>query len=133
MGENMNSNQQAGNKQTTFTLDDIFKAMKGNIFRDLNVADIVRVMSVDDMNSKYMCTLLSNPDLRIETTKLQDLTIQKDDVMLCIFTSTDFRTNLSKFKNKQVLQTTTNETLHSKNYGVLVGLIYREQNEGEQE
>lgn len=127
----MNNNQNTGNQNEEYTLNKIYAAMKQNIFRDLNTAEVVQVISIDDTNSKYLCSLMSNPNLKFECTKLQDLTVEQSDIMLCIFTSTDFRANLIKYKNNQVVNTMQVNELHSKNYGILIGLVYRQSNGGE--
>lgn len=118
-----------GNNNTDASFLDVLFALKDNIMKDLNVADIVTVVSVDNDNRKFRCKLLANPNLQVECTNLQSLEVKVNDVMLAIFTTSDFRTNLSKVKNDQQLLKVENQTLHSKNYGVLVGLIYRKETE----
>lgn len=118
-----------GNNNTDASFLDVLFALKDNIMKDLNVADIVTVISVDDDNRKFRCKLLANPNLQVECTNLQSLEVKVNDVMLAVFTTSDFRTNLSKVKNDQQLLKIENQTLHSKNYGVLVGLIYRKETE----
>lgn len=118
-----------GNNNTDASFLDVLFALKDNIMKDLNVADIVTVISVDNDNRKFRCKLLANPNLQVECTNLQSLEVKVNDVMLAIFTTSDFRTNLSKVKNDQQLLKVENQTLHSKNYGVLVGLIYRKETE----
>lgn len=127
-----NPTQQQGNRNSTASFADVCEALKNNIMRNLSVAELVTITSVNDAASLYKTSLLSNPSQTIECTKLQELDVKVNDVMLAIFTNTDFRTNLSKVKNGQAISEMKNQTLHSKNYGVLVGLIYRKQNEGEQ-
>lgn len=118
-----------GNNNTDASFLDVLFALKDNIMKDLNVADIVTVISVDNDNRKFRCKLLANPNLQVECTNLQSLEVKVNDVMLAVFTTSDFRTNLSKVKNDQQLLKIENQTLHSKNYGVLVGLIYRKETE----
>lgn len=125
-GEIMNNpTQQLGNKNTDASFFDVCEALKGNIMRTINVAELVTITAVDHEKSIYRCSILSHPEQICECTKLQSLDVQLNDVMLVVFTSSDFRTNLLKVKNEQTITDIGTKTLHSKNYGVLVGLVYR--------
>lgn len=119
----LKQNQVTGNKNTDASFTDVVLALKNNIMRNCNVAELVVITKIQD--DKLQATLLTNPQQMIECTKLHDLEVQVNDVVLVIFTSTDFRVNLSKYKNNQVIQPISSQTLHSKMYGVVVGLIYR--------
>ena len=118
-----------GNNNTDASFLDVLFALKDNIMKDLNVAEVVTVISVDNDNRKFRCTLLANPNLQIECTNLQSLEVRVNEIMLAIFTTSDYRTNLSKVKNNQQILKVESQTLHSKNYGILVGLIYRKETE----
>ena len=116
-----------GNNVTSASFLDVLLALKENIARDTNVADLVIVDSIN--NDTYKCKFLANERLAISCIALDSLEVKQGDIMLAIFTSSDFRTNLQQYKDKQPLIIDEQQTLHSKNYGVLVGLVYREKTE----
>lgn len=116
-------NNISGNKNTTASMHDLCEALKHNIMRHTNVADLVLItQKIDD--TTYRASILSSPSKVIECTILKDISVDVNDIALVVFTSTDFRTNLAKAKRNQAL-TETQSVLHSLNYGVIVGLVYR--------
>lgn len=126
----MTNDRQSGNKSNQGSFLDVMMALKRNVMRDLNVADLVQITQV---GTSIKASLLTNPTQVIECVTLQNLDIQQNDIALAIFTNTDFRVNLEKYKNGQKIQKLDNSTLHSKNAAVIVGLVYRKQTEGEQQ
>lgn len=115
-----------GNQSNQGSFLDVMLALKNNVMRDLNVAEVVEVKKIS--TNSITVSVLTNPQQMLECVALQNLDVQLNDIMLVIFTNTDFRTNLNKFKNNQTLQKIDNQTMHTKNTGVLVGLIYRKEN-----
>lgn len=96
-------------------------ALKSNIMRSVNVADLAVVENVSD--DEILCRLLSDSSKKITCVKLKNLTIAKSDVVLVIYTNTDFRSNLRRVKSGQIAQTIEDNDLHSKSYGVIAGII----------
>lgn len=96
-------------------------ALKSNIMRATNVADLAVVENVT--NDEILCRLLSDNAKKITCVKLKNLTIKKSDVVLVIYTNTDFRSNLKRAKSGQTTQTIEEHDLHSKSYGVIAGII----------
>ena len=109
-----------GNRVPSSDFLQVLLALKGNIMRDLNVADIA---IVDKDDGPIRCKLLNNEEIKIECEKLKGLTIAKDDLVLVLFTNSDFRNNLKQIRNNQKPQKTSSQSLHNKNYGVIIGII----------
>lgn len=119
-----NPTQQSGNQNTTASFADVCIALKNNVMRNTHVAELVIVKSI---GSTIKCSLLTNPAQTIECIALSGLDVKVDDVMLTIFTLSDFRTNLTKLKRNQSISKIEKQTLHSINHGVLIGLVYRKE------
>lgn len=96
-------------------------ALKNNIMRATNVAELAIVEKVSD--KEIICSMLNDSNKKITCVKFKDLMIAKNDIVLVIFTNTDFRTNLKRVKNNQSAQTIEEKDLHSKSYGVIAGII----------
>lgn len=112
-----------GNKNTDSSFLNVLMALKQNTMKDLNVADIAIITQVKDDYNIY-CKSLNNSSNIIVATKLSTITdLDKDDIVLILYTNEDFRANLKRIKNGQVIQNTTSSNLHSKNYGVIIGVL----------
>ena len=111
-----------GNKNITDDLTRVLFAVRDNAMRNTNVADIAKVTIVDNY---LTCVDINNAETII-CTKLQGLDIMVNDTVLIVYTNTDFRENLSRIKQNIQVQTIKDCTLHSKNYGVIIGVIYRQ-------
>lgn len=112
-----------GNKGTgQDTLLDVLLALKRNIMKDNNVAEICKILSIKDDNIKVSSI---NKQEQLICTKLQGLDVKVDDIVLVIFTNTDFRINLTRIKANQQTLPLNSDVLHSSNFGVVVGLVYR--------
>lgn len=118
--------QVSGNKTVSSDFLRVLLALKKNTMRDNNVAEVCLVQDISQ--SEIRCNTLSS-DSVIVCEKLQDLEIQKNDVVLVVFTNTDFRQNLKRIKSNQKSVKNQDEILHSLNYGVVIGLIYRKNQE----
>ena len=111
-----------GNKISKYTLLDTLLTLKQSTMRDTHVAEICTVESIgDEISAKII-----NTDTKIKCIKLQDLEIQKNDIVLVLFTDTNYKINLSKIKADKKTQVLNNNTnLHSLQYAVIIGLIHR--------
>ena len=97
------------------------KKYTGNRMKDLNVAEVGQVTEIKGDN--YTITSLNNPSIKLKCLKLKNLQINLKDIVLVLFTNSDFRLNLNKIKNNQVTQKIEDENLHSKNFGIIIGSI----------
>ena len=112
----------ATNKNVTSDFMRVLLALKDNVFNDLNVADVCTVESV--LEETILCRTLSDK-LLVSAIPLKDLEILVGDIVLVVFCNSDFRGILQKIKTGQTYNSITEETLHSKSYGVIVGIVYR--------
>ena len=108
-----------GNKTDVPDFLKVLLTLKKNIMRDLNVAEVCKVTEVN--NNVYTVVSINNSNLRLKCTKLSSLNPKKDDLVLVIFTNTDYRLNLGK--TNKPFQNLPEETLHSLNYGIITGLV----------
>ena len=113
----------SGNNTISSDFLRVLMALKKNTMKDNNVAEVAKISSIS--SGKITCTLLSNSKTFIYCEALKDLDVQVNDVVLIIFTNTDFRQNLNRIKNNQQPIDNSNEILHSLNYGIIVGIVYR--------
>lgn len=112
-----------GNETENSSFLDVCFALKNNVFRTLNVADVCVVREIN--NGSFRCEYITNSNVTIECTKLEGLDIKAGDVVLVVFTNNDFRASLNAFKAKRNNTNFTTVSFHEKSYGVIVGLIYR--------
>lgn len=107
-----------GNKTTNSGMLDVYAALKTNIMNSLKVAELGIVEDV----VKMKCSLLNSPSIKILCTKLSSIEVHKGDIVLIVFTNSDFRTNLKRLEsNLEPLEVTENK--HSIDYGVIIGII----------
>lgn len=106
----------------------VLQALKSNIMRDLNVADICQVTRIS--NDSYTCKSITD-NSTIYAVKFQDLEIKEKDIVCVLFINTEFQANLKRLQLKQALNTGTTENLHTKNSAIIIGLVYRENTEDE--
>lgn len=114
-------NNITGNRNVTDDLTRMLFAVRDNAMRNTNVSDIARITVIED----YITCIDINKGDTIICTKLQDLDVKVNDTVLIVYTNTDFRENLSRIKQDVQPQVIKDCTLHSKNYGVIIGVIYR--------
>lgn len=116
---------QHGNETTNTSILDVLLALKHNVYRSLNTADLCVVREIN--GDTHRCEYLTDSDTHVAAVKLQGLDIKVNDVVLVTFTSNDFRTSLNAYKTNQANTNhdTPQEELHSILYGVITGLIFR--------
>lgn len=115
----LDNKKYTGNKTDTPDFLKVLLTLKKNIMRDLNVAEVCKVLEVN--NNVYTVVSINNNNLRLKCTKLSSLNPKKDDLVLVVFTNTDYRLNLSK--TNKPFQNLQEETLHSLNYGIITGSV----------
>lgn len=120
---------QTRNDNQQYDLISIFKDFQIKINRDLNVASFAIVEKVD--NRSVYCKPFP---IRNETSSYTiiaylinaNLEINKDDIVLIIFTDRDYRTCLDNI-TQDSNYTTDDSNLHSINYGVVLTKIENKQ------
>lgn len=101
----------------------VLLALKANINKDLKVADVAKVIQIS--NDSVNCQIITD-NTNVSCIALQNIALSIGDTVLILYTDSDFRTNLKRIKENQATQTVSSE-LHTKNYGVIVGIVYKEE------
>lgn len=112
-----------GNDTQNSSFLDVCFALKNNVFRTLNVADVCVVREINEESLR--CEYITDSNTNIVCVSLQDLDVKVGDVVLVIFTNNDFRASLNAFKAGQTSTDSKTTMLHERAYGVVIGIIYR--------
>ena len=115
------SDKITGNQNVSSDFLRVLMALKSNVMKDTNVAEIAIVSQIN--GDEISCNLLNDNNIKVVCVSLHGISINEGDVVLIIFTNTDFRTNLKRYKQSQATYKIEADTLHSKNYGVIIGKI----------
>lgn len=104
--------------------DDFLKvllALKDNVMRYCNVAEVCEVTSI--VNDVYGCKIITTgQDIACYATT--DKRVKVGDIVLVTFTNTDFRSLLKRIENNQSKQyVEEDKVLHTKDNGVITGII----------
>lgn len=114
-------NYDNGNNNITGDFLRVLMALKSNISKSINVAEVGLVENVDE--EWINCTLFCD-GTTIYTKKLDALDIKTGDCVLVIFTGHEFATNLNRVKNRQTVIVQGNEeNLHTRSTGIIVGKL----------
>ena len=119
--------KESGNTTHSANLLEVLLQLEKKTMQDTKVADICKVTEVQSNN--IVVSPINQQSQKCFCIKLQDLEVKSNDIVLVIFTDSDFRTNLKKIKEGYTSQDIdlSKTDLHSSNYGVIVGLIYRKE------
>lgn len=113
-----------GNEVNSKDFLEILFALKNNIMKDLNVCEVAQIESIS--NDIYKCKILSTDEV-ITAIPLQNLTISQNDVVVILFSNTDFRTNLKRIQNDNTAITDDTLNLHNKSFGIIMGILYHKE------
>lgn len=113
-----------GNEVNSKDFLEILFALKNNIMKDLNVCEVAQIESIS--NEIYKCKILSTDEV-ITAIPLQNLQIAQKDVVVILFSNTDFRTNLKRIQNDNVAITDDTLNLHNKSFGIIIGILYHKE------
>lgn len=113
-----------GNEVNSKDFLEILFALKNNIMKDLNVCEVAQIESIS--NDIYKCKILSTDEV-ITVIPLQNLEIAQNDVVVILFSNTDFRTNLKRIQNDNVAITNDTLNLHNKSFGIIIGILYHKE------
>lgn len=117
-------NQEHGNYTENTSFVDVLKAVKQNIFKTMQTAELC-VVRESNGDGSYKCEFLTNSQIFISAIGFQNADIQVNDVVLVVFTGTDYRASLNAYKNGDANTSTTTLIYHQTQYGVIVGCVYR--------
>lgn len=113
-----------GNEVNSKDFLEILFALKNNIMKDLNVCEVAQIESIS--NEIYKCKILSTDEV-ITAIPLQNLQIVQNDVVVILFSNTDFRTNLKRIQNDNTAITDDTLNLHNKSFGIIIGILYHKE------
>lgn len=108
-----------GNNNVSSDFMKVLLALKANIFRDLKVADIFKVMQYN--KSAWTCQSICTGN-SISCVTLTDVEVATGDYVLCVYCDYDYRANLTKAKAGSVYSKVTEDASHST--GIIVGVVY---------
>lgn len=113
-----------GNEVNSKDFLEILFALKNNIMKDLNVCEVAQIESIS--SGIYKCKILSTDEV-ITAIPLQNLQIAQNDVVVILFSNTDFRTNLKRIQNDNAGITDNTLNLHNKSFGIIIGILYHKE------
>lgn len=113
-----------GNEVNSKDFLEILFALKNNIMKDLNVCEVAQIESIS--SGIYKCKILSTDEI-ITAVPLQNLQIAQNDVVVILFSNTDFRTNLKRIQNDNIGITNDTLNLHNKSFGIIIGILYHKE------
>lgn len=113
-----------GNEVNSKDFLEILFALKNNIMKDLNVCEVAQIESIS--NEIYKCKILSTDEI-ITAIPLQNLQIAQNDVVVILFSNTDFRTNLKRIQQDNIGITNDTLNLHNKSFGIIMGILYHKE------
>lgn len=114
-------NEITGNEVVSSDFLKVLLTLKDNIMKSTNVCMIGKVERID--NEKYVVSNINNSKLKISCSKVKNLTVEKDNIVVVLFTDEDNRTNLSRISKDTKTQDSNTTTLHSLDYGIIVAII----------
>lgn len=112
------------------SLSQVFEAFKANMQNNLHVADCGIITNIDNSGiTLYSVTLVPVVDTKftIYCYALENLVLQKDDLVLVLYTDKQNKQTIEEYSNNMKLNnlSKTKETIskHSYNYGIIIGKI----------
>lgn len=102
----------------------VLLALKENIMKDLNVAEVCRVQNIDKSN--YFCESLADGTV-VNAMAMANLNISVGDYVLIVFCNRDFRANLKMTAYRTDFPETENNQRHSNAFGIIIGKVINEE------
>lgn len=112
---------ETGNKSLENDLLQVFLVAEKKTMKDLNVAEVAIVNKID--NNKYRCTLINNSKTVLDCYCMDGVNVQEKDVVVVLFTNTDFRTNFKRLLSEAEVQNIESKEYHSKNFAIIIGKL----------
>ena len=97
----------------------VLEALKGNINRNLNVAELA-VVKTKNNDGTYSCSLLNHPDTLINCYTLPGDDAELDSLVIILFINSDFRTIIKTYLSGKITKDVEDKILHSKDYGIIL-------------
>lgn len=102
----------------------VLLALKENIMRDLNVAEVCRIQNIEGSN--YFCESLADQTV-VNAMSLANVNAAIGDYVLIVFCNRDFRANLKMASYRTDFPETENNQRHSNAFGVIIGKVIDEE------
>lgn len=115
----MIDDQSKNNQAVSSDFMRVLLALKDNVMRNLHCAELGIVKKID---STIQCELVNAPNININCVKLKSVELKQNDIVLIIYTDSNFTENLKRFKNHKNRENTIND-MHSQQNGVVIGVI----------
>lgn len=96
----------------------VLLALKESIMKDIHCSELAIIKEVYTNNCN--CSLLSNPEIKINAYKTRGTTCRVGDIVLVAFSDNDFRSNLLKKDNNSQLQVIDSPIKHQLDYGIII-------------
>lgn len=96
----------------------VLLALKESIMKDIHCSELAIIKEVFDNNCN--CSLLSNPDIKINAYRTKGTRCRVGDIVLVAFSDNDFRSNLVKKDNNAKLQAIDSTVKHQLDYGIII-------------
>ena len=120
-----NDNRQTGYDFYENDLLAVCMELKANIFRNLKVGTLAKVISTNDIIKCKPFPLLENETEKIiDCFKIKEVEVKPNDVVLILFVDRNFIQNLKQIKGNQKLTSLQqNIDLHSDKFGIIIGTL----------
>jgi len=102
----------------------VLLALKENIMKDLNVAEVCRVQNI--VRTNYFCESLADGTV-VNAICMSGVTVNVGDFVVIVFCNRDFRANLSIASYATSFKETDNNQRHSNAFGVIIGKVLEEE------
>lgn len=96
----------------------VLLALKESIMKDIHCSELAIIKEVYANNCN--CSLLSNPEIKINAYKTKGTICRVGDIVLVAFSDNDFRSNLLKKDNDSQLQAIDSPIKHQLDYGIII-------------
>lgn len=107
-----------GNKVFSGDFLKVLLALKESIMKDIHCSELAIIKEVHTNNCN--CSLLSNPEIKINAYKTKGTICRVGDIVLVAFSDNDFRSNLLKKDSNSQLQVIDSPIKHQLDYGIII-------------
>lgn len=114
-------------EKNSTSLNTVLLALKKNIMKDTHVCDVAKVKLINEKGD-YTCeSILDGSSIRC--TAINNLDISVSDIVCILYADYPFNNNLRQLKSGSNINLTNNDYPHSKQSGIIIGIIYKKETE----
>lgn len=107
-----------GNEVTSSDFLKVLLALKDRTLKDCHVLELGIVKEIND--DKVICNLLSNPSIKVQAIRINQMSLLIDQLVLIGFNDNDFKSNLNKYKVNDSLQENDSKERHLLTNGIII-------------